>query len=482
MTESAHANNRERLSLLAHMTSLFASGVDLEATLRGVVNLFVPHFADGASLDLLQGDTLQRVAAATTLDDPAATGAVADVRPQGLSLEHAESRRLLESGETRIYNFESSADDVWSPESTADGAIRRDQFPLSLIVAPLRARGQTLGVMQLVAVRGTRRFADEDADLVATVAQRAAFAIHNAQLVTSLQHELAMRAESVTRLEASELRYRRLFEDSPIPLAVIDDETRRFLAVNSATIASYGYSREEFLAMTIFDVRPESEFSSVYEAISVDSRRAAHRHVHPTDARTAHIARSRSTRTISSSTGGARRMVQALDVTERARAFEALRISAERHRLLSRVTKEAIWEWNPATGELQWNAAIYDLFRYAPGEVEPSMAWFESRMHPEDRDGAAGLLAEAIRSQHEHCTRRYRFQRGDGTFAMVEGRAVIAWVNGIAERVIGSIADITVEQQVGEQLAIAQRMEAVGAARRRRGARLQQPAHGDSWL
>ncbi|MBK6306577.1 MAG: hypothetical protein IPF47_13025 [Gemmatimonadetes bacterium] len=90
------------------------------------------------------------------------------------------------------------------------------------------------------------------------------------------------------------------------------------------------------------------------------------------------------------------------------------------------------------------------------------MAWFESRMHPEDRDGAAGLLAEAIRSQHEHCTRRYRFQRGDGTFAMVEGRAVIAWVNGIAERVIGSIADITVEQQVGEQLAIAPRMEAVG--------------------
>ncbi|MBK6306578.1 MAG: PAS domain S-box protein [Gemmatimonadetes bacterium] len=207
------------------------------------------------------------MAAATTLDDPAATGAVADVRPQGLSLEHAESRRLLESGRpaSTISN---------RAPTTCGRPSRRPTAPfdatssLSLIVAPLRARGQTLGVMQLVAVRGTRRFADEDADLVATVAQRAAFAIHNAQLVTSLQHELAMRAESVTRLEASELRYRRLFEDSPIPLAVIDDETQRFLAVNSATIASYGYSREEFLAMTIFDVRPESEFSSVYEAIS----------------------------------------------------------------------------------------------------------------------------------------------------------------------------------------------------------------------
>ncbi|MGE0874702.1 MAG: putative bifunctional diguanylate cyclase/phosphodiesterase [Burkholderiales bacterium] len=58
------------------------------------------------------------------------------------------------------------------------------------------------------------------------------------------------------RLRASETRYRTLFDASPQPTWVYDLDTLRFLAVNDAAIASYGYSREEFAAMTIRDIRP----------------------------------------------------------------------------------------------------------------------------------------------------------------------------------------------------------------------------------
>jgi two-component system cell cycle sensor histidine kinase/response regulator CckA len=54
----------------------------------------------------------------------------------------------------------------------------------------------------------------------------------------------------------SELRYRVLFDDNPLPMWVCDRETLAFLDVNTATIKTYGYSREEFLAMTIKDIRP----------------------------------------------------------------------------------------------------------------------------------------------------------------------------------------------------------------------------------
>ena len=47
-----------------------------------------------------------------------------------------------------------------------------------------------------------------------------------------------------------EQRYRLLFDASPYPVAVLDRTTRRVLAVNSATMAQYGWSREELLAMT----------------------------------------------------------------------------------------------------------------------------------------------------------------------------------------------------------------------------------------
>ena len=52
----------------------------------------------------------------------------------------------------------------------------------------------------------------------------------------------------------SEERYRLLFESSPLPQCVVDIETRRFLAVNDATVGHYGYSREEFASMTILDI------------------------------------------------------------------------------------------------------------------------------------------------------------------------------------------------------------------------------------
>jgi PAS domain S-box-containing protein len=54
----------------------------------------------------------------------------------------------------------------------------------------------------------------------------------------------------------SEHRYRVLFNDNPLPMWVCDRETLAFLDVNTATVKTYGYSREEFLAMNVKDIRP----------------------------------------------------------------------------------------------------------------------------------------------------------------------------------------------------------------------------------
>ncbi len=49
-----------------------------------------------------------------------------------------------------------------------------------------------------------------------------------------------------------------LFDRHPVPMWVFDAESLRFLEVNDAAVQSYGWSREEFLAMTIMDIRPEA--------------------------------------------------------------------------------------------------------------------------------------------------------------------------------------------------------------------------------
>ena len=68
--------------------------------------------------------------------------------------------------------------------------------------------------------------------------------------------EREKRKQASEALQASESRYRELFESNPLPMWVYDLETRAFLEVNAAAIKTYGYSREEFLGMTIKDLRP----------------------------------------------------------------------------------------------------------------------------------------------------------------------------------------------------------------------------------
>ncbi|MES1262418.1 MAG: ATP-binding protein, partial [Acidobacteriota bacterium] len=60
-------------------------------------------------------------------------------------------------------------------------------------------------------------------------------------------------------LRASAERFGLLFDSNPQPMWVYDTETLAFLHVNDAAIAKYGYQRDEFLAMTILDIRPASD-------------------------------------------------------------------------------------------------------------------------------------------------------------------------------------------------------------------------------
>ncbi len=63
----------------------------------------------------------------------------------------------------------------------------------------------------------------------------------------------------ITELKRREESFRLLFDSNPVPMWVVDPKTHEFLAVNNAAIAHYGYSREQFLKMSLLDIRPPEE-------------------------------------------------------------------------------------------------------------------------------------------------------------------------------------------------------------------------------
>jgi diguanylate cyclase (GGDEF)-like protein/PAS domain S-box-containing protein len=81
--------------------------------------------------------------------------------------------------------------------------------------------------------------------------------------------------ERRSTLEHSERTFRLLFDRNPAPMWTYDPETLRFLTVNRAAMATYGYSREEFLNMTILDIRPVADRQAFRTSASMGLPRPA---------------------------------------------------------------------------------------------------------------------------------------------------------------------------------------------------------------
>lgn len=134
-----------------------------------------------------------------------------------------------------------------------------------------------------------------------------------------------------------------------------------------------------------------------------------------------------------------------------------------RHTLAARASNDAIWDWNPTTGSLEWNEGLQALFGYTPADREDRAAWKTERCHPEDRAGVVAGLQAAVAGRESHWRAEYRFRCRDGSYATVMDRAHLVYDgSGAPVRIIGAMMDLTPRRKLEEQLRQALKLEAVG--------------------
>jgi diguanylate cyclase (GGDEF)-like protein/PAS domain S-box-containing protein len=71
----------------------------------------------------------------------------------------------------------------------------------------------------------------------------------------------------VTALKRREASFRLLFDNNPMPMGIFDKATAKFLNINDAAVRHYGYSRPQFLKMTIWELWPSGEWANLDEAL-----------------------------------------------------------------------------------------------------------------------------------------------------------------------------------------------------------------------
>jgi len=235
--------------------------------------------------------------------------------------------------------------------------------------------------------------------------------------------------------------YEMLFVANPLPMWVFEIASGRFLAVNAQACKQYGYSEEEFLAMTISDIRPPDESARLAKVRSTGP--AGHRAF----GFWRHIKKDGTIINVEVSSddivfrGVAARLVLVADVTERVRIEAALRLSHERFDYVTRATEDALWDRNIVDSTIWWNEGLERLFG---GKVEPSTEWGRERIHPDDREQAVRRMEEVIQGDGQQWSCEYRFLRHDGSHAFVYERGfVIRDAAGNAVRIVGALTDLS---------------------------------------
>ncbi|HEV2833677.1 MAG TPA: PAS domain S-box protein [Pyrinomonadaceae bacterium] len=150
--------------------------------------------------------------------------------------------------------------------------------------------------------------------------------------VLSLVLDVTVATRIQEALRKSEAQYRLLFESNPQAMWVYDLTTLRFLAVNEAAIRHYGYSRAEFLDMTIMDIRPPEDVKLLADYLAGHNLELDHAGEWRHRKKDGTVINVEITANRVNFGGRAAEFVLAHDITERKKAETALRISEDRYR------------------------------------------------------------------------------------------------------------------------------------------------------
>jgi diguanylate cyclase (GGDEF)-like protein/PAS domain S-box-containing protein len=255
--------------------------------------------------------------------------------------------------------------------------------------------------------------------------------------------DVTERRRAEQALREGEHRYRTLFEGNPLPMWVYDYETLAFIAVNEAAVQHYGYAKDEFLQMTIEDIRPEDELEHLRSALNARRDRNEPR-VFKHRKRNGVVFDAEVISFEFISAGRRSRLVIAVDVTERRVAEKRLRDSEERYRLLFERNLAGVYRSTIDGRILDGNDAIARMFGYRDREEFLSQTAYALYNSEEDRNRLMAQVREhgALSNVEVHMRRR------DGTPVwVIENMTLLD--GGILE---GTIVDITDRKTAQEQM------------------------------
>ena len=264
-------------------------------------------------------------------------------------------------------------------------------------------------------------------------------------LLEDLKSENEARKSSEKALREKEEEYRIMFANNPQPMWIYELKTLAFLEVNNATINHYGYSRDEFLSMTLKDLHPTEDIDTLIKTIEITSQtyNATGEYRHLKKNGEVIIVEIVSHAIIFNEKKARHVMVN--DITLRKRTEEALLRSEEKYRTIFENVQDVFYQTNLEGKVLEISPSIRKFSEFKRDEVigHPVSNLY---YNPEDRE----VLLNIIKANKELNDYELKLKTKSGKikYASINARLVFD-SNGEPSRIDGAIRDIT-ERKIAE--------------------------------
>lgn len=285
-------------------------------------------------------------------------------------------------------------------------------------------------------------------------------------------HDATERLKTQAALVESEQRFRTVIDTMQNALVIIDEE-RRPIMVNHALAEMLGYRESEILAFdqANFLVHPDTR------GLLVElSDRVRTGELGPTPFRARLIKKDGGAVDVDGllsqfilEDGSRAVLAEAKDVTEqlvaqrgRREAVHEVRLGEARLSRAQQIAHIGSWELDFKSGQVWWSDEQFRLVGLEPQSVEPSFELLLSFVHPDDRDRVRAAMDASLESG-DPVDAQYRIVREDGEERIVRGHGeIVRGQSGEATTAQGTTRDVTEDVRVREELAEAQKLQAVG--------------------
>ena len=134
----------------------------------------------------------------------------------------------------------------------------------------------------------------------------------------------------------------------------------------------------------------------------------------------------------------------ARDATERKLAEEQIRFATERYQIVTKVTSDAVWDWDLAKGKAYRSKGFVNILGIDISELDSEISFWESLLHPDELLVVTENFRKLIESTENIWDQEYRIRRKSGEYAYVRDRGIVLRdEQGTAVRLIGALQDVS---------------------------------------